>query len=145
MSTPIKVGDIWYRVDGVATGDEIWDGSAELVWQEWRVKSLTPCGAWLVQPYGDFTLGKPRFALADSCRWAHRTKNEALRALVRRKNRHIAFLNRDLVVAEMARGLALQELNHETHPPHQQRRPDLARRQPRAEAGAPPHSLVQRS
>lgn len=106
-----KVGDIWLRVDGVPNGDETWDGGAELTWQEWRVVKVTPCGAWLSRPYGDFHIGEPRFALANNCRWCHRTKEEALRSLIRRKHRHIQFLERDMVVARETLRLAQVELD----------------------------------
>lgn len=106
-----QVGDIWYRVDGVADGDEMWGGGAELQWTEYKVVRVTPCGAWLSRPYGDFYLGKPRFALTAGCRWAHRTKSEALMSLARRKRLHLRFLERDTVVAKETLRLVELALN----------------------------------
>ena len=112
MSAPShpELGDIWYSVKGVASGDDIWDGGAELYWIEYKVVKVTPCGAWLVQPFGGFLLGKPRFALASGCRWCHRTKKEALQSLVRRKHRHLRFLERDTIVAKESLRLALEAI-----------------------------------
>ena len=43
MDNPIKLGDVWYRVDGqyVDHGNEIYEGM-ELVWTTWTAVKITP-------------------------------------------------------------------------------------------------------
>lgn len=110
MSAPVpKIGDVWYRVDGVwiDDGSESYCGM-ELQWQQWRVTKVTPSGAWfqsIEQPYK-----KQRFALTNGARWVSRTKADALSGLIARKLRHIKIVQFQATTASETLDLAKEAL-----------------------------------
>lgn len=114
MSTtpPLKVGDIWYRVDGSMLGDEVCEGY-ELQWEEFRCERLTPSGGWFrsVQ-WGHYK--KPRFALAIGCRWLRPSQTEALQALIARKRRQLVILSSQQAFAQETLELATHALRQLT-------------------------------
>lgn len=97
---PALLNDLWHRVDGswIDDGSESYAGM-ELSWTTWRCVRLTRCGAWFQRcewPHN----AKPRFVLTLGARNLHRTKREALEALIRRKRRHLAILEGQKTAAE---------------------------------------------
>ena len=105
MDNPIKLGDVWYRVDGqyVDHGNEIYEGM-ELVWTTWTAVKITPCGAWFEC---NELFAKRRFALAHSSRSIHSTKEKALDSLIARKRRHLEILRQQVISADDTLRLAL--------------------------------------
>jgi len=97
---PAAVNDLWHRVDGtwIDDGSEAYAGM-ELDWTTWRCIKTTPRGAWFQRCEWPQN-AKPRFVLTRGARNLHRTKREALEALIHRKRRHLAILDGQKMAAE---------------------------------------------
>lgn len=105
---PLKVGDIWYRVDGLR--EEFLE--TQLEWEEWRCVKVTRCGGWFESTR--WTYKKKRFAHSHGARWLRRTPAEALQGLIARKRRHIAIIDWQREIAEETLKLATHALKQLT-------------------------------
>lgn len=104
-----KVDDILHRVDGqfIDDGSETYQGM-ELVWEQWRVVKVTPCGAWLQSV--DWPHQKLRFALIPGARWVSATQALALIGLIARKRRQLEIIRQQNITATETLSLAQSAL-----------------------------------
>lgn len=94
---PAQVGDVWHRVEGWPTGDEVYEG-VELNWTTWKCVKQTPRGAWFKCVENRYS--KQRFALTSGALALSRTKKGALDRLIARKKRHLNILRQESTMAQ---------------------------------------------
>ena len=80
--------DVWHSVEAYAKGNESYEG-VELAWRTWTQVRSTPKGAWL---QCDTHPHEERFVLNDGSRRIFKTKADALRRLVKRKQSYVRIL-----------------------------------------------------